>query len=233
MKIAICNRNNYHLKTLKQSIYHYSSLKRMEIVIDCYSQGEQMLASEERYEIIFLSCDLSGENSFEIAKVVRRCNNRCAIIFISSDIHCISKAFKVNAFSFLIYPVKQSDLFSVLDDYFEKNGNNYPLWVKSGIDTVCLNTGEIVYLEANNKNCYVHLENEALKCNCTMAKIYEVLPKNHFLKINRAYIINTNYINKYNNNEVFLKNGTQLHISRNYLKDFKSNYRHLQAPLVP
>ena len=101
------------------------------------------------------------------------------------------------------------------------------------MDRVCINTSEIVYLEANNKNCFINLQTEQIRCNTTMARVYSVVPKNHFLKINRAYIVNSDYVNKYNNELVYLKNGVELRISRNYLKDFKQEYIKYINPRQP
>lgn len=233
MRIAACDGKKDFLEMLKQTIYSYARQKRMEIVVDCYLCGENMLAAKQKYDIVFMGYLPVGKNGFQIARELRKHNSRSAIIFICPNTHLVMEAFKVNTFRFLVSPVKRSELFCVLDEYFEEYGNNYPVWIKSGVDTVCLNTEEIVYVEADNKHCYIHLEDESYKCNRTMAKVYDVLPKSHFFKINRAFVINADYVNKYNNEEVYLKNGHCLHISRNYLNDFKTNYRCLLEPLQP
>lgn len=232
MRIAIYNRKETSLVKLKQAIYYYSSLRQLELVIDCYSQSDKLLCYSQQYDLIFFFRSDNSKNEFKIISTLREYNNRVAIIFIGQNIKCVSEAFKVNAFRFLIYPVAHSDLLCVLDEYFKSEGNNFPIWVKSGTDTLCLNTSEIFYLEANNKNCYIHLEKGRLKSNRTMAKVYSVLPKNHFIKINRAYIINTDCITKYNNESVFLKNGSQLRIGRTYLADFKIKYQTYESPLI-
>jgi len=99
-------------------------------------------------------------------------------------------------------------------------------------DTVCLNSEEIFYIEASNKHCLIHLKNEIILCKKTMARVSEVLPKIHFQKINRAFIINLNCIDKYNSDSVFLKNGENLHITRTYYKSFKQNYFEYLKPKI-
>ena len=133
----------------------------------------------------------------------------------------------------MVPPLKEDEIYTVLDEFFKEYSNNYPLWIKCGEETVSLNVKDIFYLEANNKHCIVHLTNEELDCNKTMARVSGVLPKNRFTKINRAYIVNFECIKKYNNDAVFLKNGKQLHISRNYLKSFKQEYRLFLNPHQP
>jgi len=233
MRIAICDHDITFLKKLKSILYSYCENRRLDVVVDCYCRGEDMLASGVRYNVAFLNYTLCGENGLEIAKILRKENNYTAIIFISSDANFVYEAFKVSPYRFLLMPVDKAKLFGVMNEFFEEYGKNYPLWIKSRDDTFCLSTGDIYYLEADNKHCFIHLENEQISCNRTMARVFDVLPKYCFLKINRAFIINLNFVVRYNSDLVYLKNGEQLHISRNYFKSFKEGYLNFLNPRLP
>jgi len=233
MRIAICNGNGDLVKILKRMMYTYAEIKRIEITVDCYLCGEKLLSSGKKYEIIFLGGELSGINGIKTAELIRKKDKLCAIILSGPDQKYVLEAFKVKAFRYLIEPVKQSEVFCVLDEYFEDGGKNRTLLIKSGIDTICINTDEIVYVEADNKHCYVHLCDESHRCNWTMARVYNSLPKNLFLKINRAFVVNVDFVNRYNNQDVYLKNGQQLHIGRTYLRDFKISYCNNMLPFQP
>lgn len=233
MRIALCNRDINLLKKLKNIFYLYAERKRLDIVVDCYCRGEDMLKSDVRYDLIFLDYYLGGKNGLEIAKLLRNKNEYTAIIFMSSNTQFVFEAFKVSPYRFLVPPIGQQELFSVLDEFFEKYGKDYPIWIKSREDTVSINTSDIYYLEADNKHCFINLENQQLHCNRTMARVFAVLPKYNFLKINRAFIVNLNYIVRYNNDSVYLSNGTSLHISCNYLKNFKDEYYNFLNPRLP
>ena len=233
MRIAICEKELKPLKLIKEFIYHYAEVNRLDIVVDCYSHGEALLCSKTHYNLIFIGYELADKKGLDLAKEIRSFNTISSIVFISENIDIIFETFKVNAYRFLVPPVNENDICTLLDDFFKKFGSDYPLWIKNSEETYCLNSDDIYYLEADNKHCIVHLKREALHCNKTMAKVAVVLPKNHFIKINRAYIINIRHIIKYNNDNVFLRNGKALHISRNYLQYFKENYRFFINPRIP
>ncbi|MBR4123631.1 MAG: response regulator transcription factor [Clostridia bacterium] len=233
MRIAVCDINKEILEKTKNTVYKYADCHRLDIVVDCYSRGEELLCSKTQYNLIFLGYELHGKNGLETAASFRIINNFSSIVFISKNTDFVFEAFKVSPYRFLIPPINQNDLYKLLDDFFAQFGTDYPLWIKNGEDTFCLNTREIVYLEADNKHSIIHLQRESIPCNRTMAKVFEVLPKNHFIKINRAYIVNLNFIAKYNNDTVFFKNGDKVHISRNYSKNFKEEYRFFLNPLEP
>lgn len=233
MRIALCDRNKSFLKQIKNMIYKYAEAKRLDIVVDCYLSGEDMISSGESYNVFILGYGLMGANGLEIAKQLRCDNELSFIIFISDYTDFVFEAFKVRPYRFLVRPVSEQQLFIVLDELFNDYGKSYPIWLKCGEDIVCLSTYQIVYLEADNKHCLVHLENECLRANRTMACVYEKLPKYCFIKINRAFIVNADYIFKYNSDCVVLKNGESLHISRNYFKSFKEEYKEMRNPHLP
>lgn len=233
MRIAVCDKEIGFAKDIKNTIYQYAESHRLDIVVDCYSYGEALLCSNVRYNLIFIGYELLDQKGIETAKTIRTSDSCSLIVFISSNTDFVFETFKVNTYRFLVPPVNNEEIYSLLDDFFNKFGNDYPLWIKSGEETFCLNSRDIYYVEADNKHCVIHLQKESLPCNRTMARVSDVLPRNHFLKINRAYIVNLNHIIKYNNDSVFLKNGSSVHISRNFLKKFKDGYRFFLDPREP
>lgn len=233
MRIAVCEKDQTCANIIKKHIYRYAEVNRLDIVVDCYSHSETLLCSKIHYNLIFIGYELADKKGLDLAKEIRSFNTISSIVFISENIDIIFETFKVNAYRFLVSPINETELYSLLDDFFRKFGSDYPLWIKNSEETYCLNSEDIYYLEADNKHCFVHLKRESLFCNKTMAKVYEVLPKNRFIKINRAYIVNIYHIIKYNNENIFLRNGDTLHISRNYLQNFKENYRFFINPRIP
>jgi len=225
MRIAICDRNIENLFWFKNAIYRYAEKIKIDVLIECYQYGEEMLGTGVRYNLVFINYELSGINGLEIAEKIRKTDAYTAIIFIGRSTDFILETFKVNPFSFLLVPTDEKELFNMLNQYFKNSINSYTVCLKTKDYMQCVNSNEIVYLEAANKRCFVSLEKEKIICNKTMARMYEVLPKSQFLKINRAFIINCNYVRKYNNENVFLKNGDSLPMSRNYAREFKMNFQ--------
>lgn len=230
MRIAICDIDKNFVLKIKNAIYHYADVNRFDIVVDCYNSGEKLLESKTTYNLIFLEYNLSGINGLETAKKIKNIYQNTTIIFMSGDTSFVFEAFKVSPFRFLKKPIKSHQFSEALDSYFKKIGKECPLWIKSHDQTFCLSTEEVLFLEADNKHCYVHLKNERLECNKTMARVFEVLPKNHFSKINRAFVVNLDYITNYSHEELKLKNGVLLPISRNFQKSFKEEYRRFCSP---
>lgn len=232
MRFAICDRDEALLSRLKKLTYQYAKLNKLDIVVDCYQSGENLLDSPEYYNMVFLGYSLLGINGLETAKKMRKAEINSSIVFVSDRTDFIFEAFKVNTYRFIRKCELDKQLFDTLEDFFHKFGNDCPLWIKSDDDIVCVNANDVYFLEADNKHCKIHLENCVLRCNRTMAKVYSVLPKKYFSKTNRAYIVNLNKISRYNNDVIYMKNGETIHPSRNYYRSFKDDYRRFLRPCV-
>ncbi len=225
MRIAICDSDLGFSARLKSIIYSYADKHRLDIVVDRFTCGEELLSATAYYSIIFLGYVFSGMNGLVCAEKLRNKGVNSHLIFISDFSDFVFDAFKVQALGFLLKSECEKRLISVLDQCLLKSETQKSMLVKSGDDQVRVDTKDIYYLEADNKHCFIHLKKEVVECNQTMAKVYSFLPRQCFSKANRAYVVNLDQISRYNNDVIIMKNGKALHPSRNYYKSFKEEYR--------
>lgn len=229
MRIALCDRDDYYIEKIKACLYRYSNLYKFEFSVDTFTSSNALLNSDNSYYLVFIEYSLSGFKGLETAKKLKLKNSNTTIIFMTEQTNIILDAFNI-AYSILTKPISENSLFETLDDYFSLNGI---ICLCNRGDTYCFDINNIIYLEASNKHCLVHLENTVIEYNKTMARVFAKLPKSKFIKINRAFIINLNYIFKYNREWVYLTNGENLHITRKYYKAFKEEYLHRINPYIP
>lgn len=232
MRIAICDGDIKCAEKTKKIIYDYANRHRLELLVEIYDSSNALLESRHNYLLIILEYHVNGLNGLETAKHLRKKNCRSTIIFLSAYTDFVFESFGVMPYRFLLKPQEQKTLFAALDEFFFHPHTHRPLWIKSGGDTFCLKANDIFYLEADNKNCLIGLREDKVHCKKTMAHVYGRLPKNCFCKINRAYVVNFNYISGYNSDIIKLANGKTLHISRNYYKTFKQEYKTFADPHV-
>ena len=225
MRFAVCDDEQLFRDEVKREVYKYSNIRNLEFVVDEYTCGENLLSSPYEYDVAFLDYKMGGINGLETAKLLRKKNKDCIIIFLTNFSKIVYEAFEVNTFRFFEKPLDVNKLYKALDDYFSTIGDDYPLLLKVGRDTVCIRTNEIFYLEADNKKCFVNLETEKLHCARTMASVESQLPSSIFNKVNKAFIVNLNHIKNYDKEFIQLTNGSRVPASRKYLPSFKEAYR--------
>ena len=225
MRFAVCDDEQLFRDDIKKAVYTYSNMRKLELVADEYICGEDLLNSSYEYDVVFLDYRMGGINGIETARRLRGKNKDCIIIFLTGFSKVVYEVFEVNTFRFFEKPLDTNKLYKALDDYFTSFGDNYPILLKTGRDTVCVKVNEIVFLEADNKKCYVNLVEEKLHCARTMGSIETQLPKSIFYKVNKAFIVNFNHIKNYDKEYVYFAHGARVPVSRKYLTSFKEAYR--------
>ncbi|MCL2151770.1 MAG: LytTR family DNA-binding domain-containing protein [Oscillospiraceae bacterium] len=225
MRFAVCDDDMLFQNEIKKAVYTYSNMRNLDLAVDEYICGEDLLNSSYEYDVVFMDYRMSGINGLETAKILRGKNKDCVIIFLTSYSKIVYEVFEVSAFRFFEKPLDVDKLHKALDDYFTTIGDDYPILLKVGRETVCIKTNEVFYLEADNKKCFVNLVNESLHCARTMASIAAQLPASIFHKVNKAFIVNINHIKNYDKEYVYFTNGARVPASRKYLPSFKEAYK--------
>ena len=226
MRVAVCDDERVFSEEVRSAVYDYSNINRLEFAVDSYRSGEDLLGSAIIYDMVLLDYRMGGINGIETAKALREKNLSCSIIFLTGyPQECVYSAFEVDTFRFLKKPLDVAQLHRALDDYFRRYGENYPLLLKVNREKIWVHTNEIVFLEADNKCCKVHLAGKTLLCAQTMASIAEMAPENIFCRVNKAFIVNLNYISKYSGGEIDFRNGEKAYCSRYYRASFREAYR--------
>lgn len=80
-----------------------------------------------------------------------------------------------------------------------------------------VSVNDIILLKAARDYCEIHIKgNQRLLVSAPMKDVYEDLPSDNFLRINRSYIINIRFISKMSGNLIEMEDGSKLVISKTY-----------------
>lgn len=230
MKIAVFDDDLCDSTVLKHLLYIFSNFKKISLVVDVFTNENALFKEKQNYILFFIS--FKTQNGIRLAQKLYNSESKIPMIITAPDCGLAMQAFKINAYNFLQTPLNQDRLFEILEGFFDTYLSG-PLLISDGFETICINTDDIFYLEADNKHCLVHLETKTVHCNKTMARVYNVLPEDRFLKISRAFIVNSNHVSRFSSEYVTLINGATLHPSRNFYKTFKCDYFRTQTPKIP
>jgi DNA-binding LytR/AlgR family response regulator len=225
INIAVCDDEEFFRSSVRNSINAYANKHSPEFFVDEYSNGEDLLRSSGNYDIILLDYKMGGMDGLETARIIREKNINCTIIFMTNFPYFVYESFEVSTYRFFTKPLDEAKLHKAFDDYFETYENDYPLLLKIGRDNVCIQIQDIVFLEADNKKCYINLVDKRYHCAKTMTAVASLLPKNSFYKVHRSFTINFNYVMSYDYQHIRFINEAYAHIGRKYIKSFREAYR--------
>ncbi|MFV8393909.1 LytR/AlgR family response regulator transcription factor [Flavobacterium sp. LB2P6] len=209
----------------------------------CESVDEAILAIEKfNPELVFLDVQMPNKNGFQLFKELNKINFE--VIFTTAHSEFAIEAIKCSALDYLLKPINYIDLLETVKKYESKlhkasqqenlmllienldSGNSafnkIALPTETGFELV--KTNAILYCEADSNYCkIVCLDGKKIVISKTLKFIEELLPTSVFQRIHKSYLVNLNYVTRFNKtNELLveLSNGQTLPVSIRKKEDF-------------
>lgn len=244
INISICDDEKSVQQILKQDVEKICADHDIACQIICYDSGEEMLeADADRMpDILLLDIQMSGQNGMEIARKLRRQNEKIILIFVTAMSEYVYEAFDVNAFHYLVKPFPEKKLREVLEKALQKLQNmsemkeedqkteEHPhqsetlpaiLVKRGGLSTKIFLT-DIIYAEVFNRKVMLHTRNGDIEYYGKLTDLSEQAGAD-FYRTHRAYLVNLKYVEKYNATTIWLEQGTAL-LSKKQFAGFVRQY---------
>lgn len=195
---------------------------------DVYETGEQLLAAQKNYDIVFLDIQMEGMNGIEIARMLRKRNEETILIFVTGIKEYVFEAFDVAAFHYLLKPIEEGKFAEVFEravtdaDKSKKRGQEQ-LFIKTRNRNITLLRGDILYVENRGRKVEVHTAMEVIEAYAVMSKLEEQLGSN-FYRCHRGYLVNMAYIAEYNSDSIRLSNGEIIYLAKERYPEFVKVY---------
>lgn len=231
MKIGICDDEKVTRDMLRDKVNKL--YPQAELLL--YASAEELLAGQLP-DILLLDIQMQGKSGIEAAEELRLTDRQLIIIFVTAIEDYVFQAFDVDAFHYLVKPFSDEKFSEVLQKAAEKiekpgygNGKrNMPnLLITTGGTHIAVNFEDIVYAEVFDRKVIIHTMDSDIEYYGKL-KDLEKKAGESFYRPHRAYLVNFNYIRKYDATTIYLKKGQALMAKQNYQGFVKSYLRYNQ-----
>jgi DNA-binding LytR/AlgR family response regulator len=216
LNITICDDEAVEIKYVNFLVRKWIDLNDVVARISCFDSAESLLFAYEddkKADILLLDIQMTGMDGVTLAKTIRAQNKEVQIIFITGYMECIADGYDVEALHYLLKPVTEDKLFSILDRAVEKLArSDRALFINHGGENVRIPFYEIRYLEVLHNYVTIHAGSD-YKVKKTLSELESELDDG-FFKTGRSYIVNLRYVRKSTSKEVFLDDETMIPLSR-------------------
>lgn len=220
MKIAICDDNLNIVEEVKNLLDEYALRKNLSLDISTFNDGQAVLESDERFNIAILDVEMPGCNGIELGKILREKNRHIVLMYITSHKKYLDEALNLNAARFFEKPIDSKRFYDGLDNALKRIDNTtIKFFLKEDNASVRINANDIIYVEIEpigHRKTKVVTEEKTYISSNKIAFWEEHLISSLFVKTHKSYIINMEYITKYENNTLQLDGKYNIPISRNY-----------------
>lgn len=222
MRAAVCDDEKIFHKEVSALLHKYMLSRNIEVYVDFYENGKELLTSNKKYDIIFLDYQMDGLNGIETAEKLRESNSDSVIIFISAYPAVALDAYEVKTFRFLVKPVDELKLFKALDDYLKSIDYDNILLLNTHNGNYKLKMSEIIYLEGDGKYTTVRTENQAFRIHINLKQLELRLPPSKFIRCSKSFVVGFYHINNHDSSEIIFDNGEKAKIGAHYAAKFKT-----------
>ena len=183
---------------------------------DTFTSAENFLfhyAEESDYDILLLDIEMGAMDGVTMAKQLRKNNDTVQIVFITGYSDYISEGYEVAALHYLMKPVKEEKLCSVLDRAAEKlSKNEKVLNFEIGGEMVRVPIYQIRYADVFGNYVTIHALSD-VTVKMTLGELEKQLDE-RFYRVGRSTIINLTQISRVTKTEIKLSDGTAIPLPR-------------------
>ena len=224
MRIAIIEDMDENIALLENYLHRYEEENDTLITVASYKNGMEFITGYHPvWDLILLDIEMPLMDGMETARKIRKVDPNVLIIFITCMAQYAIDGYSVRALDYVLKPVHYysfaSKLHQVHDILASRKKRNLLITTRKG--QVRLSPEDILYIEVQNHTLFYHTKTEVLQAtgNQSLSKLSQELTDSGFSRCHQAYLVNLQYVARYDKNTVWLP-GEQLSLSRSYYKDF-------------
>ena len=217
-RIAVCDDERADALYISSFIKKWASDHAVMVYVEEFPSAEAFLFEYEEdrtFDILFLDIEMQadGMNGIELAAKIRERDHAIQIVFVTGYMDYIAEGYDVEALHYLLKPVTQERLGSVLEravQRVEDREKELCLQTSEGIVRIPVNS--IRYLEVQRNYVTIYAE-EPYTVKKTLGELEKELDES-FFRTGRSFIVNLQFVKKITKSQVILKDGTQVPLSR-------------------
>ena len=215
-KIAVCDDSDADRQYVLNMVNRWAAAAGHVVHADAFTSAENFLfhyTDESDYDILLLDIEMETMDGVTMAKQLRKNNDTVQIVFITGYSDYISEGYEVAALHYLMKPVKEEKLFSVLDRAAEKlYKNEKVLNFKIGSEMIRVPIYQIRYADVFGNYVTIHALTD-ITLKMTLGELEKQLDE-RFYRVGRSAIINLTQISRVTKAEIRLSDGTVIPLPR-------------------
>lgn len=215
-KIAICDDSDADRKYVLNMVERWAEAGGHAIHTDVFSSAENFLfhyAEESDYDILLLDIEMGTMDGVTMAKKLRKDNDTIQIVFITGYSDYISEGYEVAALHYLMKPVREEKLCSVLERAIEKLAKNEKILnFETGGEMMRVPIYQIRYADVAGNYVTIHASSD-ITVKMTLGELEKQLDE-RFYRAGRSVIINLTQIGRVTKTEIKLNDGTVIALPR-------------------
>ena len=166
-------------------------------------------------DLVFLDIQMPHITGLEFARSIPKTT---LVVFTTAYTQYAIDSYEVDAIDYLIKPIEIDRFSKAVDkaiayhsllvnaekEEVEPMTNDEFMFVKSERRYFKVNFAEVLFIEGLKDYVIIQMKDQRIITKMNLKTIHEMLPQQNFLRINKSYIINSDHIDSFDNNDIFI-----------------------------
>ena len=179
---------------------------------------------EGKADLVFLDIQMPDLDGMELARIVPP---QTRIIFTTAFKEYAFESYEVSALDFLLKPIRYNKFLAAIDkarEWFSLHLQPSTIFIKVDGELRQLPLDSILYVSGMKDYVmfYITDEKRPLITHMTMKAVEEMLPDEHFMRVNRSYVVALQHIRKVDRNDCIYIGDEIIHVTEAYLPAFQA-----------
>ena len=229
MYIALCDDQSEQLENLVHLFQLWQEDRHFSLRYKTFQSAAELLdaAQHEPFTTYFLDIMMPGMDGLSVAKEIRQFDHTVDIIFFTSSTGFAYESYSVQAFEYLLKPVRPETLFPVLERLIlNEQRPKEGMTLKVGSALIRILYSQLDYVEVNGKHIYFNLVDGSVREVFGTLKEYEdqLLSRPEFMRVHRSYIVNMLQAAEFSSKGVRTFSGKEIPVSRLLYSQLRQDY---------
>lgn len=228
MRIAIVDDVTSDRETLRHRLEILLERRQLHADIFEFDNGNNFLdfSRQQAFTLAFLDIYMKEIDGVETAKILRRFDSNCILVFTTASRDHALDGFRVRAMQYLVKPYAEEELELLFDEILTRLPVPDPyIELNAGTSMIRLRLHDIIYAEHFQHQIHIWTNgNNQTVIRLTFREFMEYLTDERFFPCNRGTVINLEYAQDFDGSAFLLKNGKKVPVSRNLSKSARQAF---------
>ena len=223
--IAVVDDDPKDSSLLKECVEAYCEKNGYAAMVRIYQDGLDFIRSTESHDIVFLDIQMGKLDGLETARLIRKINKECILVFVTNMAQFAIKGYVVDALDFILKPVSMASTVYVMDKAMRRlDGGSKALFsLKTPEGTISLAANDITFVEVFDHNLVYHTVRGDYTVRGRLSDVSEKLDPERFVLCNRSFIVNLRHVSNVTV-DYLLIGDTRISVSKSHRKEFMKRF---------
>lgn len=219
LRIALCDDEQAMRELLEKYIGEWAVLRNHPAAVSSFCSGGELLRALDGkpFDLVVLDIQMQEPDGMRVARTIRETDCQTGILFVTGYEDYLAEGYEVEAFRYLLKPLKKEKLQEALDSFLVRRRKQPRFWtLKTPYGQKRVSLSEILYVESFGHTCRLYTLEESFPVKAGITEMEQQMQALGLamFRTHRSYLVNLAQVTAVGREQVSLCGEVNAPVSR-------------------